>query len=171
MRMMAECAACCDKKEQCLGLAMESQRVEPTSHEYRMKASKSGLFLSVAAMLIVASVPVATRGLASADMPTALGRVVVGALLMLCGVFMVATVLRSRLVIERSQIRFRIVFREEVFPLDEIEGVRTVSTGPSSHRVSRLVICARGRSEPIETIQFAPDDFLQKWLQQLPNLD
>jgi len=90
---------------------------------------------------------------------------------MVGGVFMVATVLRSRLVIEESQIRFRTVFREEVFPLSEIEGVRTVSTGPSSHRVSRRVICARGRSEPIETIQFDPDDFLQTWLQQLPNLD
>jgi hypothetical protein len=125
----------------------------------------------VAAMLIVASVPVATRGLASTNMPTTLERVVVGVLLMFCGVFMVATVLRSRLVIERSQILLRVVFREEVFPLNEIEGVRTVSTGPSSHRVSRRVIYARGRSEPIEIIQFDPDDFLQTWLQQLPNLD
>jgi hypothetical protein len=150
---------------------MESQQVEPTSHEYRMKASKSGLYLLVAAMLIVASIPVATRSLASANMPTALGRVVIGALLMFCGVFMVATVLRSRLVIERSQIRLRVVFREEVFPLNDIEGVRTVSTGPSSRRVSRRVICTRGRSEPIEIIQFDPDDFLQTWLQQLPDLD
>src|SRR5271157_2415 len=150
---------------------MESQQVEPTSHGYRMKVSKSGSYLLVAAISIVTSVPVATRGLASASFPTALGRVVIGALLMVGGVFMVATVLRSRLVIEESQIRFRTVFREEVFPLSEIEGVRTVSTGPSSHRVSRRVICARGRSEPIETIQFDPDDFLQTWLQQLPNLD
>ena len=48
---------------------------------------------------------------------------------MFCGVFMVATVVRSRLIIEGSQIRFRIVFREEVFPLSEIEGFRTISTG------------------------------------------
>ena len=90
---------------------------------------------------------------------------------MFCGVFMVATVLRSRLVIEESQIRLRVVFREEVFPLKQIEGVRTVSTGPSSHRVSRRVIYARGRTEPIEIIQFGFDDFLQTWLQQLSNLD
>ena len=82
-----------------------------------------------------------------------------------------SAVLRSRLVIERSQIRIRVVFREEVFPLNEIEGVHTVSTGPSSHRVSRRVIYARGRSEPIEIIQFDPNGFLQTWLQQLPNLD
>ena len=87
---------------------------------------------------------------------------------MFCGVFMVATVLRSRLVIEESQIRLRVVFREEVFPLKQIEGVRTVSTGPSSHPVFRRVIYARGRTEPI---QFDSDDFLQTWLQQLSNLD
>ena len=133
-----------------------------------MKVSKSGLYLLVAAILIVISVPVATRGLASANIPTALGRVVIGAFLMFCGVFMVATVLRSRLVIEESQIRLRVVFREEVFPLKQIEGVRTVSTGPSSHPVFRRVIYARGRTEPI---QFDSDDFLQTWLQQLSNLD
>ncbi|MGB2602271.1 MAG: hypothetical protein WBC78_01660 [Candidatus Sulfotelmatobacter sp.] len=136
-----------------------------------MKVSKSGLYLLVAALLIATSVPLATRGLASANIPTALGRVFVGALLMFCGVFMVATVLRSRLVIEESQIRLRVVFREEVFPLKQIEGVRTVSTGPSSHHVSRRVIYARGRTGPIEIIQFDSDDFLQRWLQQLPNLD
>ena len=59
-----------------------------------MKASKSGLYLLVAAMFIVASVPVATRGPAWTNMPTTLGRVVVGVLLMFCGAFMVATVLR-----------------------------------------------------------------------------
>jgi hypothetical protein len=150
---------------------MESQQLEPTSHEYRMKASKSGLYLLVAAILIVTSAPVATRGLVSANIPTAIGGVVIGALLMFCGLFMVATVLRSRLVIEESRIRLRVVFREEVFPLKQIEGVRTVSTGPSSQRVSRRVIYARGRSEPIEIIQFGSDDFLQRWLQQLPNLD
>jgi hypothetical protein len=150
---------------------MEPQQLEPTNHVYRMKVSKSGLYLLVAAILILSSVPVATRGLASANIPAVLGRVVIGTLLMFCGVFMVATVLRSRLVIEESQIRFRVVFREEVFPLTQIEGVRTVSTGPSSHRVSRRVIYARGRTEPIEIIQFDSDDFLQTWLQQLPNLD
>src|SRR5947207_14186971 len=73
---------------------------EATSHQYRMKVSKSGLYLLLAALLIVGSIPVATRGLASANIPTAFGRVVVGSFLMFCGVLMVAMVLRSRLVIE-----------------------------------------------------------------------
>jgi hypothetical protein len=101
----------------------------------------------------------------------ALGRAAIGALLLFSGVFMVATVVRSRLLIEESQIRFRIVFREEVFPLSEIEGFRTITTGPASHRVSRRVICVKGRREPIEIAQFDPDEFLQTWLQQFPNLD
>jgi Sel1 repeat len=90
---------------------------------------------------------------------------------MLCGVSMVATVLRSRLTIEESKIRFRIIFREEIIPLSEIEGLRTITTEPKSRRVSRSVICVRGRSEPIEIVQFEHDDYLQTWLQQFPHLD
>jgi len=150
---------------------MESLQVQPSSHEYRMKVSKSGLYLSSAVLFIVASIPIATRGLASTSTPMALGRAGVGALLLFSGVSMVATVVRSRLLIEESQIRFRIVFREEVFPLSEIEGFRTITTGPPSHRASRRVICVKGRREPIEIAQFDPDEFLQTWLQQFPNLD
>lgn len=111
------------------------------------------------------------RGQVGMGTPMAFGRIVIGALLLLCGLFMLATVLRSRLVIEESQIRFRIVLREEVFPLGEIQGLRTVSTGPASNRVARRVICVRGRSGPIEIVQFEHDDFLKTWLDQMPNLD
>ena len=150
---------------------MESLQIQPSSHEYRMKASKSGLYLLSAVLFIAASIPIATRGLASTSTPMALVRAVIGALLVFSGVFILATLVRSRLLIEESQIRFRIVFREEVFPLSEIEGFRTITTGPASHRVSRRVICVKGRREPIEIAQFDPDEFLQTWLQQFPNLD
>jgi len=146
---------------------MNSQQAKATSHEYRMKFSRSGLYLLLAALLIVASVPVAILGLAPGHILIAVGRVAIGVLLSVCGVFMLATVLRSRLVVDGSRIRFRIVFREEVFHLSEIEGVRTITTGPAS----RPVICVKGRREPIEIVQFDHDDFLQTWLQQLPNLD
>jgi Sel1 repeat len=150
---------------------MESQQSQPGSHEYRMKVSKSGLYLLLAVLFIVASIPVVSRGLASTSVPMALGRMVVGAFLLFSGVFMVATAARSRLLIEESQIRFRIVFREAVFLVSEIEGFRTITTGPASHRVSRRVICVKGRREPIEIALFDPDEFLQTWLQQFPNLD
>jgi hypothetical protein len=150
---------------------MQSLPAQSSSHEYRMKVSKSGLYLFSAVLFIVASIPIATRGLASTSTPMALGRAAIGALLLFSGVFMVATVVRSRLLIEESQIRFRIVFREEVFPVSEIEGFRTITTGPASHRVSRRVICVKGRRKPIEIVQFDPDEFLQTWLQQFPSLD
>jgi hypothetical protein len=137
---------------------MESLQVKASSHEYRMKVSKSGLYLLSSVLFIAVSIPIATRGLASTSTPMALGRGAIGALLLLSGDFMVATVVRSRLLIEESQIRFRIVFREEVFPLSEIEGFRTVTTGPASKRMSRRVLCVRGRREPVETVQFDPED-------------
>jgi cytochrome c biogenesis protein CcdA len=138
----------------------ESQQGQPSSHEYRMKVSKSGFYLLSAVLFIVASIPVATRGIASST-PMALARAVIGVLLLFSGGFMVATVVRSRLVLEKTQIRFRVVFREEVFPVSEIEGFRTITTGPPSHRVSRRVICVKGRREPIEIVPFSPDEFLQ----------
>ena len=101
----------------------------------------------------------------------AFGRAVIGALLLFSGAFMVATVVRSRFVIEETQIRYRIVFREEVFPVNEIEGFRTITTGPPSQRVSRRVICVKGRREPIETVPYDPDEFFQTWLNQFPSLD
>ena len=136
-----------------------------------MRVSRSGLFLMLAPLLIVASIRVAARGLVGNDISISLGRVVIGAFLALCGALMVAMVLRSRFVIEDSQIRFRIIFREEVFPLSEIKGLRTITTGPTSGRVARRVICLKGRKEPIEIIQFEGDHYLQTWLQQFPNLD
>lgn len=150
---------------------MELMQVQPSGHEYRMKVSKSGFHLLLAVLLIVGSIPVASGGLASTSTPMALGRAVIAALLLFQASFMVAMVLRSRLVIEETQIRFRVVFREEVFPVSEIEGFRTVTTGPPSHRSSRPVICVKGRREPIEIVLFSPDEFLQTWLQQFPNLD
>jgi hypothetical protein len=89
---------------------------------------------------------------------------------MFCGVFMVATVLRSRLVIEESQIRLRVVSgRSLSFEADRRGPYRQHRTFVAS--CVRRVIYARGRTEPIEIIQFGFDDFLQTWLQQLPNLD
>jgi hypothetical protein len=129
---------------------MNSPQVEAPSRKYRMKASKSGLFLFLAALLIVASIPVVTRGLSPTNIPMALGRVTIGVLLMLCGLFMLATVERSRLVIEGQRIQFRIVFRKELFHVSEIQGLRTITTGAASRRV----ICVKGRREPIEIVQF-----------------
>jgi hypothetical protein len=142
-----------------------------TTHEYRMKVSKSGYFLTCAVLFIVASISVVTRDIGSTRTPVALGRVLVGVLLLFWGVFMAAMVARSRLMIEESQIRYRVVFREEAFPVSEIEGFRTITTGPPSHRVSRRVICVKGRRKPIETVLYDPDEFLQMWLDQFPNLD
>jgi hypothetical protein len=150
---------------------IESQQVQPSSHEYRMKVSKSGLYLLSAVLFILASIPVATRGIASTSTPMALGRAVIAALLLFSGGFMVATVVRSHLVIEETQIRFRVVFRDEVFPVSDVEGYRTITTGPPAHRVSRRVICVKSRREPIEIVPFSPDEFLQMWLEQFPNLD
>ena len=142
-----------------------------TTHEYRMKVSKSGYFLTFAVLFIVASIPVATREIGYTGTPIALGRILIATILLFSGAFMVAMFARSRLILEESQIRYRVVFREEVFPVSEIEGFRTITTGPPSQRVSRRVICVRGRRKPIETAPYGPDEFLQTWLQQSPSLD
>jgi hypothetical protein len=167
----------CGAKTKPSKIAPRDRHDEPDScmnhyaHAYRMKVSRSGIFLTLAALLMLVGIRVAARGFVRIDIPMAPLRVVTGALLALFGAFMVAMVLRSRFVIEDSQIRFRIIFREEVFPVSDIKGFRTVTTGPASHRVSRRVLCVNGRKEPIEVVQFEGDQFLQTWVKQFPNLD
>src|ERR1700739_4214618 len=53
---------------------------QSTTHEYRMKVSKSGYFLTCAVLFIVASIPVATRDIGYTGTSIALGRMLIGAL-------------------------------------------------------------------------------------------
>jgi len=83
------------------------------------------------------------------------------------GIYMLATALRSRLVIDGSRVEVRYGFTEKTADLSQIEGYRTVSTRNSSLWQLKL---KEGRGTI--TVQKSYDcDGLRSWLQQIPDLD
>jgi hypothetical protein len=83
------------------------------------------------------------------------------------GIYMLATALRSRLVIDGSRVEVRYGFSEKTADLSEIEGYRTVSTRNGSFWQLKL---KEGRGTI--TVQKSYDcDGVRAWLQQFPDLD
>ena len=83
------------------------------------------------------------------------------------GIYLLATALRSRLVIDGTRIEVRYGFSEKTADLSEIEGYRTVSTRNSSFWHLKL----KGGRGTI-TVQRSYDcDGVRSWLQQIPDLD
>ncbi len=83
------------------------------------------------------------------------------------GIYMLATALRSRLVMDGSRVEVRYAFSEKTADLNEIEGYRTVSTRNGSYWQLKL---KEGRGTI--TVQKSYDcDGVRAWLQQIPDLD
>jgi hypothetical protein len=83
------------------------------------------------------------------------------------GIFLLATALRSRLVIDGSRVEVHYGFSEKTADLSEIEGFRTVSTRNGSFWQLKL---KEGRGTI--TVQKSYDcDGVRAWLQQIPDLD
>lgn len=84
------------------------------------------------------------------------------------GVFMLAQVLRARLVIQGTQIEVRNAFRERVANLGEIEGFRTISTRNGSY----TQLCLKdGRGTISIPNTFDTDEAYREWLHRVPDLD
>jgi hypothetical protein len=83
------------------------------------------------------------------------------------GIYLLATALRSRLVIDGSRVEVHYGFSEKTADLSEIEGFRTVSTRNGSFWQLKL---KEGRGTI--TVQKSYDcDGVRAWLQQIPDLD
>jgi hypothetical protein len=83
------------------------------------------------------------------------------------GVYLLATALRSRLVIDGTRIEVRYAFSDKTADLSEIEGYRTISTRNGSYWQLKL---KEGRGSI--TVQKSYDcDGVRAWLQQIPDLD
>jgi hypothetical protein len=140
------------------------QEVRTGRHEYRMRGWQrglyllSGLFIFGAGIFIVWTLgPAATTG-------AALLLVVVPLAL---GLWLLATAVRSRLVIDGTHIEARGAFRVRTADLGQVEGFRTISTRYGSFWRLRL---KEGLGSI--TIQKSFDcDRLREWFRQLTDLD
>jgi hypothetical protein len=83
------------------------------------------------------------------------------------GIYLLATALRSRLVIDGTRVEVRYAFSDKTADLSEIEGYRTISTRNGSFWQLKL---KEGRGTI--TVQKSYDcDGVRAWLQQIPDLD
>lgn len=83
------------------------------------------------------------------------------------GIYLLALVLRSRLVIDGTHIEVRGAFREKTADLSEVEGFRTLTSRNGSYWQLKL---KEGRGS-ITISQCFDCDGVRAWLQQLTDLD
>lgn len=137
-------------------------------HEYRLKASKYSWRLLLGMASAVAGIRFGFVTLTTPDRVGSFEALALTMILAVCAIYMLASALRSRLVIDGTQIEIRGTFRKRSMDLSEIEGFRTISTG----RNSVPVLCLKyGRNNNILLSRFAIDDDFRTWLQQLSDLD
>jgi hypothetical protein len=83
------------------------------------------------------------------------------------GIYLLATALRSRLVIDGTRVEVRYAFSDKTADLSEIEGYRTVSTRNGSFWQLKL---KEGRGTITVQKSYNCDE-VRAWLRQIPNLD
>lgn len=136
-----------------------------TRREYTMKTWLKVLYAILGLPLMLGGYFVATGG----SFGPARTAAMIPALFFLGGgVYVFASALRSRLVIDGSRIEVQTAFRERTADLGEIEGYRTIQTRNSSY--TQLLLKNGAGNVAIPNI-FDVDEDYRRWLAQIPNLD
>jgi heme-degrading monooxygenase HmoA len=141
------------------------QQATATRHEYRLRIAPKGLLLFFAVLLAAVGIFAA---ISIAAHPNGPASAIVFLFLLPFSAYMLAVVLRSRLVIEGTRIEVRGAFRERSADLSEIEGFRTISTRNGTYRKLYL---KDGRGSITLSSSFATDDDFRAWSQQITDLD
>jgi hypothetical protein len=87
-------------------------------------------------------------------------------------IYFLATVLRSRIMIEGTRIKIRNAFGEQAADLTEIEGIRDIHGKYGASVIGKLLCLKDGRGTiriPMTVLDL--DVRFRDWLNQLPNLD
>jgi hypothetical protein len=97
--------------------------------------------------------------------------VVLAGCIMVGGIYYLATVLRTRILIEGTRIAVGNAFGERSATVSEIEGVRDIH-GKYGESVTGKLLCLKdGRTISISLLALDLDDRFFDWLKQLPSLD
>lgn len=141
------------------------QQAVLTRREYTMKAWMKMLYAILGLPLMLGSFFVAKS---TAFAPSRMGAIIPALFFLGGGIYVFASLLRSRLTIDGSRIEVQTAFREKTADLGEIEGYRTIQTRNSSYTQLRLKNGAGTVSIPNI---FDVDEDYRRWLAQIPNLD
>ncbi len=142
---------------------------ETTTIEYRQTGFTKAANLLFVGIFFLFAIFVLYRFATSPDI---MSGVAFAALIIVGDVYYLATVLRSRILIEGTQIRIRNAFGERGAGLTEIEGVRDVYGKNGVGVVGKLLCLKDGRGAiRISLLTLDLDDRFTNWLKQFPNLD
>jgi hypothetical protein len=137
--------------------------------EYRQTGLTKVVSLIFAGVIFF--VGIASCYLFSTRFPLVQGKIL--SLLIIVGsIYFLATVLRSRILIEGTRIKVRNAFGERSADLVEIAGVRDIYGKYGASVTGKLLCLKAGRGTiTIPMMVFDIDDRFRNWLQQLPDLE
>jgi hypothetical protein len=143
---------------------MPLQAIDTGRREYRMRGWQRGFYLVLG--LAINGIGIWGAWAVSKQTHQASSVLLILVPLVL-GLYLLATALRSRLVIDGTRIEVRGAFREQTADMSEVEGFRTISTRNGSFWRLKL---KEGRGSITIQKWFDCDD-LRAWFQQLTDLD
>ncbi len=142
---------------------------ESTTIEYRQRGFTKAVNLFFVGILFVVGIFFLQK---SVHDSAPAGGVALAMLIIAGDAYYLATVLRSRILIEGTQIKVRNAFGERTADIAEIEGVRDIPGKNNVGVVGKLLCLKDGRGTirvSLQTIDL--DDRFTNWLKQFPNLD
>ena len=142
-----------------------SERISASRHEYRVKPWCRSLFLILGAPAIAGGIVMCALARKGAN--TALP-VVMTAVFLFFGIYLIALAMRSRVVIDGNRIEIRGAFTDRFADLNEIEGYRTVSSRNGKYTQFYL---NSGRRSLTLANHFDHDSAFDSWMRKVPDLD
>jgi hypothetical protein len=142
-----------------------SQQLTLTWHEYRMKAWYRSILLIFGAFAVSGGIVMGF--LASRTAPNSLP-LVMTAVFLFFGVYLLALAVRSRVIIDGNHIEIRGAFTDHYADMNEIEGYRTISSRNGTYTQFYLT----GGRRPITlSVHFDKDEAYDAWIREVSDLD
>ena len=147
------------------------QKVETTRIEYRLTGFTRIIALLAAGLVPSAGIVICYFVIITPPLRSMPG-VAVAMLIVAVGIYFIATVLRSRVLIEGTRITVRNAFGEKTADLTEIEGVRSIYGKYGATVTGKRLYLKAGRGTiTVSMMLLDLDDRFRDWLKQLPDLD
>jgi hypothetical protein len=142
-----------------------SEQMVTTRHEYRMKAWYRSFLLILGSPAVAGGIVMCALALRGTNMalPMVLTAVFFG-----FGIYLIALAMRSRVIIEGNRIEIRGAFTDRFADLNEIEGLRTVS---SRNREYTQLYLNSGRGTLTLSNYFDRDKVFDTWMRKVADLD
>ena len=140
------------------------QTIDSGRHEYRIRGWQRAVYFILG--LLLGGVGLFAAGILSQQAQPG-AAAIAGIFSLVMGIYLMALVLRSRLVIDGTRIGVRGAFREQSADIGEVEGFRTIATRNGTYW--RLQLKQGLGSITIQ--QWFDCDDLRAWFQQLKDLD